>query len=119
MKSATMGVMACLAIGISSAGWAQDLKVTQKLTDTQIGFNLDGTYSNYSLTISGPNGFHAIAASRTDVPSIDLRLYGEYDDGVYHYQLIAASGETVPVRTALDNGREGRPANAMTKGVTT
>ena len=109
MKSAILGVMACLALGISSAGWAQDLKATQKLTDTQIGFDPGGTYSNYTLTVTGPNGFHASASSKSDVPAIDLRQIGTFDDGTYHYQLTASTDEKVPIRNALDNGRKGGP----------
>lgn len=118
MKSAILGVMACLALGISSAGWAQDLKATQKLTDTQIGFDPGGTYSNYTLTVTGPNGFHASASSKSDVPAIDLRRIGTFDDGTYHYQLTASSDEKVPIRNALDNGRKGGP-DSMIRSVST
>ena len=118
MKSAILGVMACVALGISSAGWAQDLKATQKLTDTQIGFDPGGTYSNYTLTVTGPNGFHASASSKSDTPAIDLRRIGTFDDGTYHYQLTASSDEKVPIRNALDNGRKGGP-NSMIRSVST
>ena len=50
MKSAILGVMACVALGISSAGWAQDLKATQKLTDTQIGFDPGGLVARAGAT---------------------------------------------------------------------
>ncbi len=110
MKSTILGVVACVALGISSAGWAQDLKATQKLTDTQIGFDPGGTYSNYTLTVTGPNGFHASASSKSDVPTIDLRRIGAFDDGTYRYHLTASTDEKVPVRSTLDDGRGGRQA---------
>jgi hypothetical protein len=118
MKSATFGVVACLAFGFSSPGWAQDLKATKKLTDTQIGFDAGGSYSNYTLTVTGPHGFHASASSKSEVPSIDLRRVGAFDDGTYHYQLTASSDEKVPIRNALDNGRKGGP-DSMTRSVST
>jgi hypothetical protein len=109
MKSATLGVAACLAVGFSSIGWAQDLKATHRLGDHQIGFDAGGTYSHYTLTVTGPNGFHASASSRTSAPSLDLRRVGAFDDGTYHYELTAATEEKVPVRSHLDNGRKGGP----------
>ena len=42
MKSAAFGLAACLAVGISGFAWAQDLKATQKFSDTQIGFDPGG-----------------------------------------------------------------------------
>ena len=122
MKSATLGVLAYLAVGCSSAGWAQDLKATPKLADTQIAFDAGGSFSNYTLTVTGPNGFHAVATSRTGAPSIDLRQIGAFDDGTYHYELTAATDEKVPVRSTLDNGRKGGPdarAGAAVRSVST
>ena len=119
MKSAAFGLAACLVVGIAGAGWAQDLKATQRLSDTQIGFDPGGNYSNYTLTVSGPNGFHATASSKTGTPAIDLRRFGAFDDGTYNYQLTASTDEKVPVRTPLDDGRPGGPSDATLKGVST
>ena len=96
--------------------WAQDLKATQKFTETQIGFEPGATYGNYTLTVTGPNGFHATASSKSGAPSIDLRRFGALEDGIYNYHLTASSDEKVPLRSTLDNGRDGGPANSMLKG---
>jgi hypothetical protein len=48
---------------------------------------------------------------------IDLRKLGAIDDGDYLYQLTAATDEKVPVRTALDNGRDGGPTTSVLKSV--
>jgi hypothetical protein len=117
MRPAVFGLATCLAVGISGACWAQDLKATQKLGDTQLGFDPGGSYGNYTLTVTGPNGFHASASSKTGAPAIDLRRFGTFDDGIYHYHLTASSDEKVPVRTALDNGRGGAHTDSMHKGV--
>ena len=119
MKLAAFGLTACLAVGISSTCWAQGLKATQKFTDTEVVFDITGPYSNLTLTISGPNGFNAIAHHRTGSPLIDLRKLGDLDDGDYVYQLTAATDEKPPVRTALDNGRDGGPTTSILKGVST
>ena len=107
MKSAALGLAACLAVGIAGATWAQDLNVAEKNRDTLVGFEPAGKYSNYTLTVTGPNGFQASASSKSDAPSIDLRRFGTFDDGIYHYQLTASTDEKVLVRNALNNGRDG------------
>jgi hypothetical protein len=119
MKSKAFCLAACLAVGISSTCWAQGLKAQQKFTDSEIGFEIMGPYSNLTLTVSGPNGLHASATSRTGSPLIDLRKLGTIDDGDYIYQLIAATDEKIPVRSGLDNGREGGPTTSMFKSVST
>jgi len=119
MKLAAFGLAACFAVGISSTCWAQGLNATQKFTDTEIGFDITGPFSNLILTISGPNGLSASATSRTGSPLIDLRKLGAIDDGNYLYQLVAGTDEKVPVRTALDNGRDGGPTTSMFKTVST
>jgi hypothetical protein len=119
MKLAAFGLAACLAVGVSSTCWAQGLNATQKFTDTEVVFDITGPYSNLTLTISGPNGLNATAHHRTGSPVIDLSKLGTIDDGNYLYQLTAATDEKVPVRTALDNGRDGGPTTSILKSVST
>jgi hypothetical protein len=116
MRFTTLGAAACLAAALTNTAWAQDLKATQKLTDTQLGFDAGGNYNNYTLTVTGPHGFHASASSKTGTPSIDLRRFGAFDDGLYHYHLTASSDEKVPNRATVDNGRGGSHPD-MLKGV--
>lgn len=118
MKLAAFGLAACLAVGISTACSAQGLNATQKFTDTEVVFDINGPYSNLTLTISGPNGLYASAHHRTGTPLIDLRKLGAVDDGEYLYQLTAATDAKVADRSGLDNGREGGPATIL-KGVST
>jgi hypothetical protein len=117
MFTARLGIAAIVAAGIAGICHAQDLKATQRLSETQIGFDLGASYSNYNLTVTGPNGFAASASSRTGTPAIDLRRFGTFDDGAYSFQLTASTDEKVPVRTALDNGRSGGPADSRLKQV--
>ena len=116
MTSKTFGLAAVLAASLSGAVAAQDLKAAQKFTDTEIGFDAGGGLSNFTLTVAGPNGIHASAASKSGAPSIDLKRLGTLDDGVYTYQLTASTEEKVPLRSGLDNGRDSKPTS-MLKGV--
>ena len=119
MNSSALCLAACLAVGISGTCWAQDLKAQQKFTDTEIGFEVTGPYSNLTLTVTGPNGINARAHSRTGSPLIDLRKIGTVDDGQYNYQLTASTDDKIPVRTGLDDGRDGGPTTSMLKSVST
>jgi hypothetical protein len=119
MKSAASSVAAILAVCISSPGWAQEMKPTKKFSETQIAIDPGAAFSNYTLTVTGPNGFHASASSRSEVPSIDLRRIGAFDDGTYHYQLTVSTSERVPVRDTLDNGRGGKRPETMAGSVST
>jgi len=119
MQMTALGLAACLAAGLTGACWAQDLKVTQRLSDTQLGFDLGGSYGNYTLTIAGPNGFHASASSKTGTPTIDLRRFGDFDDGHYTYQLTASTDDKIKLRTPLNDGRDGGPTAEILKGVST
>jgi hypothetical protein len=116
MKSAALGLVACLAAGFPGACLADDLKAEQRFGETQVSFDLKGTYSNLTLTVTGPNGLHAVASSKSGSPTIDLKRLSAIDDGIYKYNLTASTGDKVPERSGLDNGR-GTRADAMLKSV--
>ena len=100
-----LGLAACLALGITGAAVAQDLPAEPRFSETTLLFDIKDGYSNLTLSVSGPNGFHASASSKTGSPTIDLRRLGPLDDGPYKYQLSASTGEKLVVRTPLDDGR--------------
>ena len=116
MKTAAFGLAAGLALGVAGAALADDLAAEQRFGETAVTFDIKGNVSNVTLSLSGPNGFHASASAKTGSPTIDLRRFGAPDDGVYRYQLTASGGEKLIVRTQLDDGRGG--SNAPLKTVT-
>jgi hypothetical protein len=116
MKSAALGLVACLAAGFPGACLADDLKAEQRFSETQVSFDLKGAYSNLTLTVTGPNGLHAVASSKSGSPMVDLKRLSAIDDGIYRYNLTASTDEKVPERSGLDNGRRAR-ADAMLKSV--
>jgi len=111
--------MACVALYLPHAGLAEDLSAEQRFTGSSVGFDLKGDYSNVTLTISGPNGFHASAFAKSGTPSIDLRQSGATQDGTYTYHLTAATNEKIQARTQLDNGRDPQATAQRVKGVST
>ena len=117
MKSAILILAASLAAGIADACQANDLKGTPRFSETQIGFDLGASYTNYTLSVGGPSGFVARADSKTGTPTIDLHRFGPFDDGTYSYHLTASSDEKIQIRTPVDNGRSGGPDTSRLKPV--
>lgn len=96
------GLMA-LAAAAAFADENLDAKVT--LRGSEIHVQLGNDYSHATLTIAGPNGFHATTFSKTGSPSIDLIRAGGTGEGQYTYQVTAASSETKLNANPQDNGR--------------
>jgi hypothetical protein len=120
MKPAAFGLAAGLAFGLSGACLADDLSASEQFAGTTVGFELKGgPFSHVTLSISGPNDFHASAFSRRGAPSLNLRSFGAVEDGRYTYQLTAATDEKLKIRTTLDDGRDPRTAAEPLKGVST
>jgi hypothetical protein len=105
MKPAAFALAASLTIGLSGTGFADDLKAQAKFTDTALAFEVQGDYSNLTLTVAGPHRFHASASARGGGIEMDLRRLGALEDGAYTYHLTGATREAEKIRTKLDNGR--------------
>jgi hypothetical protein len=117
MKSAALGAT-LLFTGLAGPCLAYDLKADARFGATEISFELKAAYSNLTLTVTGPNGLHTSASARSGTPIVDLKRLSAIDDGIYHYNLSAATDEKVPERSGLDNGR-GQRHDAMLKSVST
>jgi len=116
MKSATIGLAAFLAVG-SSACLADDFVAAEQHAGSKLEFRLKPSFANATLSVVGPNNFHASTFSKSGAAAIDLSQFGRLDDGTYNYQLTASGGETVAVKMQLDNGRDKPPAARQPVGV--
>jgi hypothetical protein len=117
MKASARGLVTALALTLSGACLADDLKAEQKFGDTTVGFDLAGQYSNLTLTVAGPSDFHASAFSNSGAPTIDLSRFGAVEDGTYTYQLTAATPERVKSKRRLDDGRDAHATREAQMGV--
>ena len=116
MKLPTIGIAAILAVGFAHACLADGKIAVPQAVGNTFGFQLDPAYANATLSISGPNNFHASNYSKGGSLGIDLSQFGALSDGIYNYQLTAGGPETVAVNTSLDNGRA-KPAATQSVGV--
>lgn len=107
MKLATIGLAVLLAASFSSACLADDIVAAEQVAGSKLGFLLKPTFTNATLSVAGPNSFHASTFAKGGALAIDLAQFGPLDDGTYNYQLTASSQTMAAVRTPLDNGRAG------------
>jgi hypothetical protein len=117
MKSATLGLAAFLVLGCGAC-LADDFVAAEQHTGSKLEFRLKPSFANATLSVAGPNNFHASSFSKGGAAAIDLSQFGRLDDGTYDYQVTASSGQTVAVKTPLDNGRDKPPAATQPVSVT-
>lgn len=108
MKPAAFGLVAGLALSLSSPGLANDLAATAQFNGTVVSFQLAQAYGNLTLSVAGPNSFQASATFRGGAPYLDLARFGVVGDGTYTYHLTASTNEWVAASTQ----NAGRPASA-------
>ncbi len=58
----------------------------------------DGQVFNTTLSIAGPNGYYAQAFAKAGTPMIKLSQHGPVADGIYIWQVTAATDELIEVR---------------------
>jgi len=116
-KSVLAGVFAVCLSGPSWAISADHLNAFRTLSGSEVSFSLGGAYSNATLTITGPDGFIIRKFSKTGNPAVDLIKAKAKADGLYTYEITAASSETVTVPNPQNNGRGGVDRATMKRGV--
>jgi hypothetical protein len=107
IKASAFGLAACLSLALAGAGRADDLAVEAQFSKTKLAFGLKSSLDNVTLSIAGPNGFHASVSAEDAAPAVDLAKFGAVEDGEYIYELTASTDEMVKDRMPLDNGRDG------------
>ena len=102
-----LSVAVAMTISAHSAIASEELDAKVTLKGSEVHVKLRGGYSNATLSVSGPNGFHASRFSETGSPSIDLIRSGGTAEGLYKYEVTAASSKTKTNAKPMDNGRGG------------
>lgn len=107
--SPALALVLALPAAVHAAEPAQEKRepmAVEAFSETTLMFDLTGPYHNVTVTVVGPKDFHAEAFAKKGVPPVDLLRYGGAPDGLYNYEITAASTEEpVEVKQRLDNGR--------------
>lgn len=121
MKKRLHLLVPLMALACANAAFAgNEIAGAQKsLNGSQILFSLGPNYFNATLTVAGPNGFYARSEASSGTVSIDLQSAGATGEGVYTYELTAASSETKTNPAPMNNGRGGVDNPVSQVGVST
>ena len=117
MKFAHLAVALAAGLALPNPCLADDLIAGELFTGTRVGFELKGAFRHVSLSISGPRDFHVSAEAQRRAPTIDLARSGPVEDGLYTYQLHAATDDKVKSRSTLDNGRDAKERDETSRGI--
>ena len=111
---------AALVAGQTGASRADDIVATEQIAGNRLSFVLKPTFTNATLSVAGPNDFHASMFTKSGELALNLAASGKLNDGTYMFQITASGGDKVAVRTPLDNGRDKlvteRPVIVSTSG---
>lgn len=112
MRSASVLAGLALSIAVAAPVMAQEpLAARAAFGATKVSFQLPAGHFNATLSISGPNGRVISASTRQGSPVIDLSGQNAMGDGVYVWQLVAASPRTRAISADAANGRNALKAN--------
>lgn len=100
------------AFGSAASAQAETLKGEARLLGERIAFDVEARYTQYVLTITGPEGYTARAQGARSAPTVRLADHGAVPDGVYRYQLTAATDRIAPGARRADHAANGREPGA-------
>ncbi|MGR3622249.1 hypothetical protein [Pseudophaeobacter sp.] len=114
MQNSLRSLIFGLGLGLASAASALSVDPVQQHNSNAVWFENWTGLSNAQLVVSAPNGkiTQIFAASGTPVYELDR---AEVQDGIYRYELKAATEEQVEIVNPIDNGR-GEVASSRSKG---
>ncbi|PWV99111.1 hypothetical protein DFR52_104403 [Hoeflea marina] len=113
-----VGLAGLAAALLAGGAGAADISAANRFSGATLGFEIKGTYSNVTLTVTGPDGYLASAYAEKSAPSLDLGGSGKLADGQYHYQLTAADPSVMMKQVQLDNGRDKPAPDSVPASVT-
>ena len=112
MKKNALGLLVALGLTVGSLSAAEQVNPVQQHNSNAVWFENWLGLSNASMTISAPSGEITQIFAKTGTPV--FRLEGnEIADGIYRYELKAATEETVKIVNKVDNGRGDNARDTM------
>lgn len=114
IRSATV---AAVALALTAPSIAQEvLSARSAASGTKVSFVLPAGYFNATLSVAGPDGRVLSASAKQGSPVIDISGPNAMGDGVYTYQITAASPKKMAVKADGANGRDVSAAQVNMRG---
>jgi hypothetical protein len=105
-----LAAAAAVALAFSSPSLASErLAAGVSLSGTTVKVTLPSGYSNAKLSVAGPDGRVLSASAKSGGTAIDLGGKNAMGDGVYNYEITAATPEKRSVKVTETNGRDVKP----------
>lgn len=83
---------------------------------TKVSFVLPAGYTNATLSVAGPDGRVVSASAKQGSPVVDISGANAMGDGVYTFQITAASPKTMAVKADSADGREASGSQVNMQG---
>ncbi|MFW2541346.1 hypothetical protein ACN2XU_01795 [Primorskyibacter sp. 2E107] len=105
--------MTAVALSLASAVWANNPDPVQQHNSNAVWFENWIGLSNATMVVAAPNGRISQIRAESGTPVYELDR-ADAQDGVYRFELRAATEEDVEIVNPIDNGR-GEPQTTMKK----
>lgn len=116
-RLAILAMAAGSALVFSSVGEAQSApsaQMEEQFAGTRLSFAPNPDLSNFTLRVTGPDGYAGQVFSPRVVPSFRLADHGSVPDGLYTYEITAATRERVRRASPMQASANGRAPGAGT-----
>ncbi|WP_203292328.1 hypothetical protein [Maricaulis parjimensis] len=114
------GLATSLAIGMVMCGLTptadaqsdrsvRQYRIQEQVVGSRLRFDADPALFNFTLSVAGPDGYYGQVTSARVPPSFRLADHGQVPDGLYQFEMTAATPErrqSASPREAAYNGRE-------------
>lgn len=104
-KRITALVLAFLASFTFLGSAALAAEPVERTNTSALWFESWGRLSNATLKVGAPDGTQIDVFAASGTPTFHLRDLTPITDGVYRYELTAATDEMLPIKNQLDSGR--------------
>lgn len=99
------GTVFCAVIGLAGFAVASTVDPVAQNNSNAVWFENWVGLSNATMVVAAPNGKVSKVFAQSGTPVFELER-GEVLDGVYRYELSAATEEKAEIANPIDNGRE-------------
>ncbi|MEP2718085.1 hypothetical protein [Pseudophaeobacter sp.] len=103
-RSRLIGLGLSLGLGLATAATALTVDPVEQHNSNAVWFENWSGLSNAQLVVSAPNGKVTEVFAASGTPVFELER-GATLDGIYRYELKAATEEQVEIANPIDNGR--------------